>query len=93
MHSLIPLFHSLSFSSAIPIIPTFFITALFILILVSLTFKKFTASKQEPKITYPIIDVTKEQVRNTIRTYSDELPKGVYRTIVVKDDDYSIDFK
>jgi hypothetical protein len=81
----------LNFSFAIPIGPTVSITVLFILLLALLTFKKFTAARQVPKITYPIIDVTKEQVRNAIRTYSDELPKGVYRTIVVNDD-YSIDF-
>jgi hypothetical protein len=80
-----------NFSSDIPIGPTVSITVLFILLLALLTFKKFTAARQVPKITYPIIDVTKEQVRNAIRTYSDELPKGVYRTIVVNDD-YSIDF-
>jgi hypothetical protein len=45
-----------------------------------------------PKNKYPIIDVTKEQVKAAIRKYSDELPKGIYRSILVKDD-YSIDFE
>jgi hypothetical protein len=40
---------------------------------------------------YPTIEISKEQVREAIRKYSDQLPKGVYRTILVKDD-HSIDF-
>jgi hypothetical protein len=46
-------------------------------------------SSQNP---YPMIEVTKEQVRDAIRKYSDELPKGIYRSILVNDD-YSIDFE
>jgi hypothetical protein len=91
VYTLIPLLSNLSISFSILNGPTIFITALLILLGVLLTFKKFTAPKQETKFTYPIIDVTKEQVRNAIRSYSDELPKGVYRTIVMNDD-YSIDF-
>lgn len=41
---------------------------------------------------YPIIDVTIDQVRKAVRQFSDNLPKGVYRTIIVQDDN-SIDFK
>lgn len=41
---------------------------------------------------YPIIDVTIDQVRNAVRQFSDNLPKGVYRTIIVQDDN-SIEFK
>lgn len=40
---------------------------------------------------YPVIDVTIEDVRKAVREFSNNLPKGVYRTIVVKDDN-SIDF-
>ncbi len=42
--------------------------------------------------TYSVIDVTLEDVRKAVRTFSDNLPKGVYRTILVQDDN-SIDFK
>jgi Protein of unknown function (DUF3939) len=41
---------------------------------------------------YPIIDVTIDQVRKAVRQFSDNLPKGVYRTILVQEDN-SIDFK
>jgi F0F1-type ATP synthase assembly protein I len=41
---------------------------------------------------HPIIDVTIDQVRKAVRQFSDNLPKGVYRTIIVQDDN-SIDFK
>ena len=40
---------------------------------------------------YPIIDVTMDQVRQAVRQFSDNLPKGVYRTILAPDDN-SIDF-
>jgi hypothetical protein len=40
---------------------------------------------------YPTIDLTVDQVRNAIRTFTDQLPKGVYRTILVKEDN-EIDF-
>ncbi|WML43251.1 DUF3939 domain-containing protein [Neobacillus sp. PS3-40] len=40
----------------------------------------------------PIIDVTLEEVRQAVREFSDNLPNGVYRTILVQDDN-SIDFK
>ncbi|WP_040204373.1 AtpZ/AtpI family protein [Neobacillus jeddahensis] len=40
---------------------------------------------------YPVIDVTIDEVRRAVRTFSDKLPKGVYRTILVNDDN-SIDF-
>lgn len=93
MQSLIPLFSWLTLAFTIPIITTVIIITFFVLLLMFPTFKRFTSTKQEPTTTrsYPIIDVTTDQVRNAIRRYSDELPKGVYRTIVVKDD-YSIDF-
>jgi len=41
---------------------------------------------------YPTIDVTIEDVRRAIRTFSNNLPKGVFRTILVQEDN-SIDFK
>ena len=41
---------------------------------------------------YPIIDVTIEDVRKAVRTFSNNLPKGVFRTIIVQEDN-SIDFK
>lgn len=40
---------------------------------------------------HPIIDVTIDQVRKAVRQFSDNLPKGVYRTIIVQEDN-SIDF-
>ncbi len=47
--------------------------------------------KQKEAKNYPVIDVTIEQVRKAVRAFSDELPKGVYRTILVKEDN-EIDF-
>ena len=47
--------------------------------------------QQESK-EYSLIDVTIEDVRKAIREFSDNLPKGVYRTILVQEDN-SIDFK
>jgi hypothetical protein len=44
------------------------------------------------EIQIPILDVIyKEQVVNAVRKFSEQLPKGTYRTILVNDD-YSIDF-
>ncbi|MFK9094151.1 AtpZ/AtpI family protein [Bacillus salipaludis] len=43
-------------------------------------------------IDHPIIDVTIEEVRRAVRTFSDNLPKGAFRTILVQEDN-SIDFK
>lgn len=40
---------------------------------------------------YPIIHVTIEEVRKALRTFSEQLPKGVYRSILVKEDN-EIDF-
>jgi hypothetical protein len=55
---------------------------------VSLEFKD---SKQSNLSKYPIINVSADEIRKTVREFSDELPKGVYRTILVNED-YSIDF-
>ena len=52
--------------------------------------KKMTkADKSNP---YPTVEDTVDQVRKAVREYSDHLPKGVYRTILVQDDN-RIDFK
>ncbi|WP_409274178.1 AtpZ/AtpI family protein [Neobacillus sp. SCS-31] len=40
---------------------------------------------------WPVIDVDMMEVRKAVRKFSDELPKGVYRTILVNEDN-SIDF-
>ncbi|MEH7109877.1 AtpZ/AtpI family protein [Bacillus sp. JJ1764] len=40
---------------------------------------------------HPIIDVDIDDVRKAVRQFSDKLPKGVYRTILVQEDN-SIDF-
>ncbi|HAQ07558.1 MAG TPA: hypothetical protein DCR24_08580 [Bacillus bacterium] len=53
--------------------------------------QKKTINKTEVKA-WPIIEVTIEEVRKAIRSFSEQLPKGVYRTILVKDDN-SIDFE
>jgi len=41
---------------------------------------------------WQVIEVTVEDVRKAVRVFSDQLPQGVYRTILVKDD-HSIDFE
>lgn len=57
------------------------------------TQEKDSANKQEEsKKTWPIIEPDLEDIRNAVRTFSENLPKGVYRTILVKDD-FSIDFE
>ena len=55
--------------------------------------------KKKPKVlkkmeakNYPIIDVTIEDVQRAVRSFSEDLPGGVYRTILIQDD-HSIDFK
>lgn len=54
--------------------------------------QKFPQKGMDETIDYPIIDVTIDQVRQAVRKFSNNLPKGVYRTIIVQDDN-SIDFK
>ena len=57
------------------------------------TQKDYDSQKEKNQTTdYPIIDVSLDQVRKAVRQFSDNLPKGVYRTIIVQDDN-SIDFK
>ncbi|MED1470319.1 DUF3939 domain-containing protein [Bacillus salipaludis] len=59
----------------------------------SLTGKKQSKTLSDDDITqFPSIDVTLEEIRHAVRTFSDQLPKGVYRTILVRDD-HSIDHK
>jgi hypothetical protein len=45
--------------------------------------------KNPPK-TWPIIETSVEDIKKAVRIYSEQLPKGVYRTILVKEDN-SID--
>jgi F0F1-type ATP synthase assembly protein I len=52
--------------------------------------KKPVAVKNEAK-SWPLIEATIDDVRKAIRIYSEQLPKGVYRTILVNEDN-SIDF-
>ncbi|MFP5110806.1 DUF3939 domain-containing protein [Bacillaceae bacterium C204] len=47
---------------------------------------------QNTEKNFPIINVSIEEIRKAIREFSDNLPKGVYRTILVQKDN-SIDFK
>lgn len=55
--------------------------------------KDYDVQKEQNETTdYPMIDVTIDQVRKAVRQFSDNLPKGVYRTIIVQEDN-SIDFK
>jgi F0F1-type ATP synthase assembly protein I len=54
--------------------------------------KNVSQKEQAEAKNYPIIDVTIDQVRKAVRQFSDNLPKGVYRSIIVRDDN-SIDFK
>ena len=49
-------------------------------------------SKKDKTPEWPVIDVTLDEVVNAVRQFSEKLPKGVYRTILVNDD-HSIDFK
>ncbi|WP_066068223.1 AtpZ/AtpI family protein [Neobacillus soli] len=49
-------------------------------------------SGQKDDKDYPVIDAGIEEVRNAVRKFSDNLPKGVYRTILVLEDN-SIDFQ
>lgn len=54
--------------------------------------KKTKINNKEPVQSYPVIDVTLDDVHKAIRAFSEDLPKGVYRTILVQED-HSIDFK
>ena len=50
-----------------------------------------TINTEDVNNQYPIIEATIDDVRQAVRKFSDNLPKGVYRTIIVQDDN-SIDF-
>lgn len=56
--------------------------------------KRKTETKTEKVATktWPVIEADIHDVRKAIRVYSEKLPKGVYRTILVRDDN-SIDFE
>ncbi|MCM3725554.1 DUF3939 domain-containing protein [Neobacillus cucumis] len=56
------------------------------------TTKVNNKSNNDSIINYPQIEVTLDQVRIAVREYSEKLPKGVFRTILVQDDN-SIDFE
>ncbi|RSD29221.1 DUF3939 domain-containing protein [Mesobacillus subterraneus] len=51
--------------------------------------KKVIASPETEHV-WPVIEVSAEDVKKAVRAYSEKLPKGVYRTILVKEDN-SID--
>lgn len=53
-------------------------------------FKRFRKKKQKQE--FPLIDVTLQEVRKAVVTFSDNLAKGVFTSILVKDDN-SIDFE
>ncbi|MEH7439555.1 AtpZ/AtpI family protein [Neobacillus drentensis] len=53
--------------------------------------KEVPEPKEEQIKGYPVIEVSIDEVRKAVRTFADNLPKGVYRTILVKAD-HSIDF-
>ncbi|WP_413302358.1 AtpZ/AtpI family protein [Bacillus sp. 1P10SD] len=53
--------------------------------------KDVSESKSAQNKDYPVIEVSIDEVRKAVRTFSDNLPKGVYRTIIVQEDN-SIDF-
>ncbi|MBT2640315.1 MULTISPECIES: DUF3939 domain-containing protein [unclassified Bacillus (in: firmicutes)] len=42
--------------------------------------------KKSKETTWPIIEASVDQIKKAVRTYSEHLPKGVYRTILVKED-------
>jgi len=54
--------------------------------------KRPVEKKTKETTYYPEIEANLEDVIKAVRTYSEKLPKGVYRTILVKDD-FSIDFE
>ncbi|WP_316571224.1 AtpZ/AtpI family protein [Neobacillus sp. YIM B06451] len=61
-------------------------------------FRPYSGKREKPRVNgaeaakeWPAIDVDMVEVRKAVRKFSDELPKGVYRTILVNEDN-SIDF-
>lgn len=57
-----------------------------------LLYPKKAEHDQTSERNWPVIDVSVDDVRKAVRTFSEQLPKGVYRTIIVKEDN-SIDFE
>ncbi|MBT2640990.1 DUF3939 domain-containing protein [Bacillus sp. ISL-41] len=45
-----------------------------------------SAGKKTKETTWPIIEASVDEIKKAVRTYSEHLPKGVYRTILVKED-------
>ncbi|MCM3573422.1 DUF3939 domain-containing protein [Mesobacillus subterraneus] len=45
-----------------------------------------TVEKKSEETTWPIIEASVDEIKKAVRTYSEHLPKGVYRTILVKED-------
>ncbi|WP_286231173.1 DUF3939 domain-containing protein [Neobacillus mesonae] len=80
----------LSFSWIFGIIFTVFVVY-FIIKFFTPPNQKGIKNEQAAAKNYPTIDVTLDDVRMAIRKFSERLPKGVYRTILVEDD-HSIDF-
>lgn len=57
----------------------------------SLLKREKVKKEKESQPAWPEIDVSLDEVRKAVRKFSDNLPKGVYRTILVHEDN-SIDF-
>lgn len=57
-----------------------------------LLFPKKAEHDKTSERNWPVIDVSVDDVRKAVRSFSGQLPKGVYRTIIVKEDN-SIDFE
>lgn len=45
-----------------------------------------SAGEKTKETTWPIIEASVDEIKKAVRTYSEHLPKGVYRTILVKED-------
>jgi hypothetical protein len=45
-----------------------------------------SAGKKTKETTWPIFEASVDEIKKAVRTYSEHLPKGVYRTILVKED-------
>lgn len=57
-----------------------------------LLYPKRAKHEKTSERSWPIIEVSVGDVRKAVRSFSEQLPKGVYRTILLKDDN-SIDFE
>jgi hypothetical protein len=54
--------------------------------------KALKRKKRDADFEWPVIEATLNDIREAVRKFSAELPKGINRTLLVKDD-YSIDFE